>query len=249
MTGGGPTGDLDEHDDGTAVLAVERAAGTDPPAAGDDIVVIRRGPPPRPTHRRVVIAALVAIVVVAAAVVAVALTNDDDPKNSVDASAATPTSARFAETTVAARPTAAPTTVAKPLAPISVAPTTVAIAPTTRPVAPPPTTSPANGLGPVAALSVTIEPANASVSAGTPVVVTLRAHNGGTEAASVPYDNDGCDPALVPPTDTVCTMATRQLTVAAGADASTTITISTDSAAPGDYDVAIGDRTVRVTIV
>jgi hypothetical protein len=115
--------------------------------------------------------------------------------------------------------------------------------PTTRAV-PPPTAVAAVVVTP----EISLDPTRATVAAGTPVVVTLRVHNGGTEPATVAYDNDGCDPALVPPPDIACALIVRELHVDPGADASATITIATDSAAPGSYDVAIGDRTVRVTI-
>lgn len=234
MTWGGPTGD---HDEITRVLPAEREG--EPPAEGDDIVVVRRGSPPRSTVVRIVVAVLVAIVVLAAAVAVVALTDDDDSTNAVDASAPTPTSAPVTETTVSPAPTGAPATV-----PVSTpAPPTAPVAPPTTRAVPPPTAAA------FVAPEISLDPVTATVTAGTPVVVTLRVHNGGREAASVPYDNDGCDPALVPSPDIACTLATRQLQVEPGADATLPITISTDNATPGDYDVAIGDRTVRVTIV
>jgi hypothetical protein len=63
------------------------------------------------------------------------------------------------------------------------------------------------------------------------------------------FDSDGCDPFLVPPDDIVCSQAMRTIDVAPGTERTLAITIDTNRATPGAYDVQIGDQIVRVTIV
>ncbi|MGQ0825871.1 MAG: hypothetical protein ACT4OX_12745 [Actinomycetota bacterium] len=223
------------------LIAAERAE-----REGDDIVVTT-GPPRgwRPPAWMLIAGAAVGTIALIGAGVA-ALGGDDD----VPASAVDVTDEAVSSIGVAPRADARSQVQPDPTTPI-VAPDDAIAADEPAPTPGDASAAPAPALAPApgpATLEARVDPSAAAVTAGTPVTVTLTVHNSGGVAGDYGYDNDGCDPYLVAPSDLMCTQVARMLQIASGASASTTVTIDTARATPGVYTVAIGDQSVVVTI-
>jgi hypothetical protein len=226
----------DEH------VEVDLVAAEDAERADDTIVITRTDETARrrpPTWMLIAGTALATLLLVA---VAIALTSDDDSDP---------------DETVAASETEEPETTDAPRTTLAASPTTLAAVESNPPPAenetPASTEAPPAAVVPPApptpaAFVASVSPASVSATAGTPVPVTLTVQNTGGTAGTYGYDTDGCDPMIVPSADIACTQATRQVEVAANSTTTVSMTIDTKNAAPGTYNVPVGDQVVVVTI-
>jgi hypothetical protein len=213
-------------------------------AAYDDITVVTTGPPQPRHRRRLLVAAAASALVVAAGGLAYAAGRDEGDSGPVRTAAgddAVPRATSSAgEQAPVARPSTPPPT-QEPAAPVT---PLVVVPPAPETVAPPT----ASTLPAAAVLSASAEPAAVTVAAGTDVVVTLRVVNSGGAAGSYVYDDDSCDPAIVPSPARTCAQVTRAFDVPAGATVTHQLSVDTQGAPPGLHVVRVGTLEVRVTI-